>query len=99
MAHASCLRGTTCASFVVMIAAAANEVEVAGGRALPIVADVSRYDDVTHFVDAATEVVIEVDLLGGMHGCRAVVPHFRTRRGATTSRKMLPPPSFVHGHS
>jgi len=94
------------------IEAAANEVEIAGGRALAVVADVSRYEDVTRIIDAATEKfggidvwinnasvaewsfieamepdemrrVVEVDLLGVMHGCRAVVPHLRARGGGT----------------
>jgi len=94
------------------VEAAANEVEAAGGRALAIVADVSRYDDVQRVVDEALAKfgaidvwinnasvaewsfietmqpddmrrIVEVDLVGTMYGCRAVLPHFRQRGGGT----------------
>ena len=94
------------------VEAAANEVEAAGGRALAVVADVSRYDDVQRIVGEAIAKfggvdvwinnasvaewsfietmepeemrrVVEVDLVGTMYGCRAIVPHFRERGGGT----------------
>src|SRR6185295_9198244 len=57
------------------VAAAVNDVEALGVRTLGVVADVSRYDDVSRIVD--------VDLVGTMYGCRAIVPHFRSRGRGT----------------
>jgi NAD(P)-dependent dehydrogenase (short-subunit alcohol dehydrogenase family) len=92
--------------------AAANEIEIAGGRAFVVVCDVAREDDVDRLArDAAAAFgridvwinnasvaewsfienmppeemrrVIEVDLLGTMYGCRAILPHFREHGGGT----------------
>src|SRR4051812_44262600 len=41
--------------------AAANEIEIAGGRALPVVADVSRYEDVERLASNAIAAFGRID--------------------------------------
>jgi short-subunit dehydrogenase len=99
-----------CARSGEALSVVAEEIEAEGGRALSVVADVSKYDDVQRFAaealaafgaidvwinnasvaewglfeeldPAGMERVVAVDLLGTMYGARAILPHFRQRRG------------------
>jgi short-subunit dehydrogenase len=46
-------------------------------------ASVAEWSFIEHMPPEEMRRVIEVDLIGTMHGCRAILPHFRERGGGT----------------